>query len=74
MPIFKLKCGMREIRFVSLENMDSHMDNYHGGRWKYGDPDVVMLGDEESSESEEHASTQSRDNNSDVSESESGEE
>ena len=30
------------------------MDTNHGGRWKYNDPDVVMLGDDnEESESED---------------------
>ena len=47
---------MCEIRFVfSLENMVSHIKDHNGGRWKYDDPDVVMLcyKCEESSYSEE---------------------
>ena len=36
---------MCEIRFFNLEKMDDHMDEQHGGRWKYNDPDVLMLGD-----------------------------
>ena len=60
-PISKLKCEMCEIRFFALEKMDDHMDEQHGGRWKFNDPDVVMFGDdnEESEESVEEESDDS---------------
>ena len=54
-PISKLKCDLCDMRFITLDHMDDHMDTNHGGRWKYNDPDVVMLGDdnEESEDSED---------------------
>lgn len=59
-PNRKLECGMCVRNFVSLEEMDEHMDDTHGGRWKLGDPDVVFEGDsyEESLDSE-YSSTES---------------
>ena len=53
-PISKLKCNLCELRFFSLDSMDDHMDDEHGGRWKLFDPDVLYLGEdcEELSESE----------------------
>ena len=59
-PISKLKCEMCEIRFFALEKMDDHMDEQHGGRWKFNDPDVVMFGDD-NEESEESVVDESED-------------
>ena len=65
------ECGMCEIDFSCIENMDDHMDYKHGGRWKLGDKDVVYLGDEY----EESFSTDdtTNDSESEISESQSGE-
>ena len=53
--------------------MNLHIDDEHRGRWKQGDPDVVMLGDEYVESSEEYTSNEDSDI-SEVPESESGEE
>ena len=43
-----LSCLLCKMEFLSIEQMDSHMDEMHGGRWKFGDVDVV--GEEDVSE------------------------
>ena len=75
-PISKLKCGLCEVRFVSLDKMDDHMDTQHDGRWKYGDPDVVLEGDdyEEGSSSDDVTSESDESSDTESSESQSGEE
>ena len=78
-PKRKLECGLCILNFNCIEEMNSHMDCFHEGRWKYGDPDVVFEGDDyEESESEsEYSSTEESNTNSsdeDGSESQSGEE
>ena len=71
-----LECGLCVIDFGTIEQMDEHMDENHSGRWKLDDPDVVFEGDEyvESSDSEESSSAESNGNESEVSETQSGEE
>ena len=65
------ECGMCEIDFSCIENMDDHMDAKHGGRWKIGDKDVIYEGEEyEESFSTDDTTT---DSESEVSESQSGE-
>ena len=41
----KLDCGMCRMDLTSVENMDSHMDDKHEGRWKINDPDIVYDGE-----------------------------
>ena len=41
-------CMMCRLDFISLLEMDNHMDERHEGRWKKYDPDVLREGDEES--------------------------
>ena len=37
---------MCEIDFEFSSSMNSHMDEKNGGRWKFGDPDVIYERDE----------------------------
>ena len=65
-------CGLCVISFESVEEMDTHMDDNHGGRWKLYDDDVILEGEdyEESSTdctNTDHSETEN-------SESQSGEE
>ena len=48
-------CIMCRIDFKSIDEMDNHMDDKHGGRWKKYDPDVLREGDEETDSTEEES-------------------
>ena len=55
-PNRKQECNLCQLKFESIESMDVHMDDFHQGRWKINDPDVVWEGesyDESISESSE---------------------
>ena len=41
----KFECRMCRIDFISSVDMNMHMDREHQGRWKWGDPDVILEGD-----------------------------
>ena len=40
------KCELCEINFNEVNHQHEHMDEKHGGRWKYGDKDIIYEGDE----------------------------
>ena len=44
-----LRCDLCRIDFGNIRDMDHHMDQNHGGRWKLNDPDILREGDVESS-------------------------
>jgi uncharacterized C2H2 Zn-finger protein len=52
-------CVMCKLDFQSIEDMDSHMDEMHGGRWKLGDEDVIREGDDYEETSSEYSDTES---------------
>jgi hypothetical protein len=68
----KLECGLCDVDFHSVEEMNQHMDEEHEGRWKFDDPDVVMLGDDY--EESEYSETDEEVTETENSESQSGEE
>ena len=49
----KQECNLCVMKFKSVEFMDMHMDENHGGRWKFSDPDVIFEGDDYEDESSE---------------------
>jgi hypothetical protein len=53
--------------------MNLHMDGTHGGRWKFDDPDVVLLGDDYQESSDDYSSSEEF-SDSENSETQSGEE
>ena len=55
--------------FLNIEIMDGHMDEFHGGRWKLGDPYVICEGDDY----DESSSCESFDDSTEFERSESGE-
>ena len=44
-PNRKQECNLCQLKFESIESMDVHMDDFHKGRWKINDPDVVWEGE-----------------------------
>ena len=69
----KFECGMCVLDFASGMKMNQHMDGNHGGRWKFDDPDVVLLGDDYQESSDDYSSTEEF-SDSENSETQSGEE
>ena len=72
-PNRELKCGLCVLDFVTLDQMDDHMDEKHSGRWKLSDPDVIFEGDEYQESLESTSSDDCTDTDSEISETQSGE-
>ena len=66
------KCGFCVINFDSIDQMDSHMDDHHGGRWKMYDDDVILEGEDYMESSSDCTETDTSETEN--SESQSGEE
>ena len=69
----QFSCGLCDIIFDSIEDINNHMDDRHQGRWKLGDEDFIMLGDDYAS-SDEYSKTDEEISFSEDSETQSGEE
>ena len=63
-------CGLCAISFESVDQMDKHMDDNHGGRWKIYDDDVILEGEDYVESSSDSSETETETENS---ESQSGE-
>ena len=71
-PSPEFTCGLCNISFECVEDMDKHMDETHEGRWKLYDDDVILEGEDYEESSTDCTNTDLSETEN--SESESGEE
>ena len=73
-PPSKFKCDFCEINFHQVKDQNHHMDEMHGGRWKIGDDNVVLLGDDYEESSDDNSMIDEEISDTESSEIQSGEE